>query len=418
MKVLFILALFPLGSHAADYNLEALYKHALDNHPQGKIYKSEFNELSHSLKKVKSTYYPEVSAVVGGEIRNGGSETEINDERLIAEMRLKYNLFKFGKTKDQLDAMESLVNKKESDYNWWRFQLAALLKQRFYQAVATKKKIAIYKSELSENLNLLKMTQKRHKSGLVGKSDVLEVQERQTLIQVQIIDQEEELDHLFDEIRKLSYIGHADTINIDRPLPHFHVELKLESLISKAESFNKEVRDSLLVESSYRHKLNQIEKNRMPEVNLMGRYGRMRIDEQYTNDSTEGLLGVYVEMPLFDGGNRKSTQEIYIERLKQKVLKSKLVKNSTAVEVTHKFEISYRTHRKVDLLEKAFRQSKRYFNNVVSEYRRGVKNSLDLVSAREHLISIKMDLVNTKESYITNILEIEKLIGEKIQERL
>lgn len=418
MKYLILTLLMSPSLFAASFNLEEVYEHALKHHPKAKIFKSELKELNLGLGKVKSLYYPEVNAIVGGEIQNGGSESELNNERLVAELRVKYNIYRFGQTKNESQAFKYLIEKKQDDFNWWLFYLRSQLEKSFYEAVTIKKQMAILKDEISQNNKLLAMTAKRRKSGLVGESDVLEVKQRKTLLEVRIVELEESLDHFLDEIRQVAYLDHKTQVLLDRPLPHFHIELDLNDLVAKTKSFNKKIKDSIFLQKSIEQEQEKVKKQRLPEVNFMGRYGNMRIDENYTTSSTEGLFGVYVDIPIFDGGNRKSTHEIYVEKYKQKVLALKLQKNQFAVEVTHKYEIFNRTHVKLKLLEKSYQQGVRYFKNVVSEYNRGIKSSLDLVSAREHLLEINLNLIKTKGLYLSNIFEIEQLIGQKIQEKI
>ena len=155
-------------------------------------------------------------------------------------------------------------------------------------------------------------------------------------------------------------------------------------------------------------------KNKLPEVNLVGRFGKMRIDEQYSTNSTEGLLGLYIEMPLFDGGQKKSIQQIYNEKYQQKVLESKLLKNNNTIEISHKHELLNKTHERLDLLEKGYDRGLVYFKNVLDEYDRGIKNSIDLVSARERLVKINMDRIDSKKDYLMTVLELEELTGKQL----
>ena len=161
-------------------------------------------------------------------------------------------------------------------------------------------------------------------------------------------------------------------------------------------------------------------KNYLPEVNLSGRYGRMRIDEQYVNSTNqnEGLIGVYVNIPLFSGGSKRSTRQIYEEKYQQRLQEAKLHENNESIELTHKFELLEKVHRKVDLLEDSLKRGQSYFKNVMSEYKRGVKNSLDLVSSRDRLVNLNMNLIEAKTKYIITLLNIEELTGEKLKEKL
>ena len=149
---------------------------------------------------------------------------------------------------------------------------------------------------------------------------------------------------------------------------------------------------------------------RLPSLKLTGRFGNMRIDETYTsNQSSEGLIGIYFEMPLFDGGKKSANQQLTktkFQKSKQALIKTK---HHLEIDLAHKFEKFQNIHKLLDLSEKNVSHAKKYFSNVLEEYKRGVKNSLDLVSARDRLYQFQIDVINYKKQYQIAKLDIEKL---------
>ena len=414
MKVIIFIMIISINLKAKEFDLSRLHNHAINNSPKGKILNSEVKEIEYGLKRIKSDYLPKLSAIVGGEKRQGASRDPINTERFVAEMRLKYNLFKFGQTNDSLEALEKVYNQKKNSFEWWKINILRKLKVHYFTAISFKSKIDFLKKELSYNLVLSRKVGKRKKSGLIGNSDSLDIELRRSDILTQINFFEEKLNHSLDKLKKLSYLNYKDKILLPIDLPHTHFNLDLEELITESEKKNKELRNSSLAEKEYLSKLNMKNKNKLPEVNLVGRFGKMRIDEQYSTNSTEGLLGLYIEMPLFDGGQKKSIQQIYNEKYQQKVLESKLLKNNNTIEISHKHELLNKTHERLDLLEKGYDRGLVYFKNVLDEYDRGIKNSIDLVSARERLVKINMDRIDSKKDYLMTVLELEELTGKQL----
>jgi outer membrane protein len=416
MKNLFILLALIISSNSSSkiFNLEDLYKHGLEHNPDGKILSSQAEEIAFGLKKVKSEFFPEVYAVVGGEARRAGSDETLKTNRFIAEMRLKYNLFKFGQTQNGLKAFEGLHQIKEQKYQLWKQDVIREVKSLFYEATTINEKLKFLKKELLYNEKMKQKVIKRKKRGLIGKSDILDIDLRKLNIETQILELVEKLDHKLDDIRKVSFIDHEDEVNLDTEIPHSHYNLNLKNILEKSRLNNRSISLSALEEKSQQYAKSKIDKNRFPEVNLMGRFGRMRIDEQYSNNSTEGLVGIYVEIPFFDGGKKKSTQRIYEEKYRQRKLKAQVIRNDVSIEVTHKYELLNNIHKQLDLGEMGHQRGIKYFSSVLDEYNRGIKNSLDLVSARDRLVNLKLKLIESKKEYIITVLKLEKLIGEKL----
>jgi len=415
--VVFIYLFFNLSCWSSSYGLNDLYKKALEGNPQNKIFESELKEIEYGLMKLNAEYYPKLDAIVGGEKRHAINDSSIDTNRFVAELRLKYNLFKFGQSKDEIDILKKIKMKKEREYSWWKENIKRNLKGSYYAALSINKKIHFLKGELGFNKELISKVKLKIKSGLIGKSDLLDIDLRRNELNGQMMVLEEKLDHHLDEIRKDAFLEHDAYVNFSGDFPHDHYSLELEKILDKVKNQNVELRALILDSEGQELKVEQMAKKRWPEVNLMGRYGRMRIDEQYSNlSNNEGLIGIYVEIPLFDGGKRDNTRKIYHERYQQKKLESEKLKKDLTIEATHKYELLLNIHNQLDLLEDSLKRGKVYFDQVLDEYKRGIKNSLDLVSARDRIVNQNLNWIELKYKYIASILEIEKLMGTDIKE--
>jgi|GEM_PF-4538062 len=416
MKIISIMLIFLLcqRSQSKSYTLGELYKNGLDKNPEGRILESQAKEIYYGIKAMNGEYFPEVYAVVGGERRQSSRDSTINTNRFVAEMRLKYNLFKFGQSKNSIKALEELHKVKLHKYSLWKQDIIRETKSLYYDALTINKKLNYLKKELLYNRKMKLRTKKRISKGLTGKSDILDIDLRKLSMEVQILELSEQLDHKLDEVRKVSFIDHKDGVELNASLPHTHYNLDLKSLLKKSRLNNRNINLSELEEKVTEYEQSKVSSNRLPEVNLMGRFGRMRIDEQYSTGTTEGLVGVYVNIPLFDGGKKKSTQEIYKEKYKQRKLKLDSVKNDVSIEVTHKYELLDNIHRQLDLVEMSHKRGAKYYTIVLDEYNRGIKNSLDLVSARDRLVNLKLKMFESQKNYLITALTLEKLIGEQL----
>lgn len=401
------------GSLAKVYKFDDLLELARKNNISKEMAKANVLSIDAQIKEANSDFYPRVSAVIGGEKVDSQSEPEISQNNFLAELRLKYNLYRFGATANKIDALKSLKKHSVKVSEYSEVVLNRELKKQYYSALYYKKVLGIIKEELKFNKSLRSQIKRRFDQGLVGRADVLEISMRDATLEDKKLQFQEMFQHTKDNIRKLTLIDHDTVIELNDELKHEHFEVNVQDLIKAAEKSNLEISKSLSKVNSLNFELAEAKSQTLPEVYLGGRYGKMRFDEKYTEDSIEGLVGIYIDIPLFDGGARTAKVASRKAKLVQEKLNLSRMNKSIGIDVLHHHEKMENIHRQVDLAEENVERGKKYFKNVMSEYKRGVKNSLDLVSARDRLMNFKKDLNLAKKEFLLAKLNLEEVSGVK-----
>lgn len=372
--------------------------------------KQEVLEVELKIKKERADLYPHINAVIGQEKLLAPDERQTETSKTIAEVRVDYELYQFGVTQKRIKALEETKKIKERSLAFIKDQLSRDLKRLYYSTLAIKKNLDLIEEEIKYNTKLKSQVSLKNKQGLVGAADKLEMDMREATLINTRIKLTEEYQHSLDRIRKISYISHDQEINLSGEIPHNHFDMNIEKLIYSAKSNNIDLLNIKTKMLALQSELDASFYERLPSLKLTSRFGNMRIDETYTgNQSSEGLIGIYFEMPLFDGGKRSANQQLTktkLQKSKQAMIKTK---HHLEIDLAHKFEKFQNIHKLLDLSEKNVSHAKKYFNNVLGEYKRGVKNSLDLVSARDRLYQFQIDVINYKKQYQISKLDIEKL---------
>ncbi|MAZ46933.1 MAG: hypothetical protein CME65_00125 [Halobacteriovoraceae bacterium] len=412
MRIFFILILSIQYTLAKDYDFKSLYKVAQERNPIIQDKELELKEIDSEIKSIKSDYYPKLHAIIGSEKRIAPDEASVESNKAVGELRVDYNLYQFGATKKKLDALKEEQKQKKRLINFTQEELKRSLMALYFEVLSHKKHKELILEELKYNQKLKKQVQSKREQGLVGRADVLEIEMREATLKNTLLKVTEEYQHGLDKLRKLTFVSHNQEINILGSLPHVHFSTSLSDLLESALKRNNELLNINSKTLALEYETDSSFSKRLPSLKLMGRYGRMRIDETYTsNDSQEGLVGLYLEIPLFDGGKRFSKQAINQARLERSKLKLKSTKHNLEIDLTHRFEKFQNIHKLLDLSETNLKKAKIYFNNVLSEYKRGVKNSLDLVSARDRLYQFQLNVINYNKDYQDSKLELERLSG-------
>ena len=415
MKIIFNLSLIMTSIWSSQtlakvYSFDELLKLAKKNSIQIEIEKTKILELRAKLKELKADYYPKLSAVIGSERREARSEPEINETNLVGEVRLEYNLFKFGANSQKAKALVTLIDQHTKNFDYHTLKLRRELKEIFYELSYFIKYKRLLNDELEYNQKLYKQVSFKKRQGLVGAADTLEFKMRKANLTGLVLSSDAKIQKLSDEIKKLTLLEEID-FSIREDLPHEHFSVKLSDLKKSAKLKNNKLLRRQSKVSSALHALDGSRADRLPSLDLQGRYGKMRIDEQYANDSLEGVVGVFLTIPLFDGGANSSKVDLKKAQYARERLKLNRLQKELNLDVESRLLNMQNIHKNVDLAQESVENSEAYFKIVYSEYSRGIKNSLDLVSARNQILDFKTNFLKYKRDYLIAKLKLEEAAG-------
>ena len=147
----------------------------------------------------------------------------------------------------------------------------------------------------------------------------------------------------------------------------------------------------------------------MPTLDLTYAFGRITPSEESPIKFNESKFGVALTIPLFSGF------ETYYKTKSsnQQVLAAEKLKSQALIDVNTDFKILKNKINEIASLisinEKKLINTQKYFELTLGEYRRGIKNSSDLVGATDRLFATKK-----KKFELHKELEILKVKLENI----
>jgi outer membrane protein TolC len=409
--IIAFLTFFEIVLVAREYSLEELIQISNQKSVSKEIEKTKILEIDAELGKQKADYYPKIKAVVGAEKRESTSEPGINDDHFMAEIRVDYNIFNFGNTGKKINALKSMKAEQVRFANYSNRGNEIDLKKEFYKGLYYKEALETLKKEIEFNQTLKKQVTYKEKQGLVGNADILEIEMREATLKSKVIEYTEHLRQVHDNIKKMTFLSYKEKVLLKGKLQHKPIDVKLQDLLEASRNFNRDLKLSEARMKSLEFELASAKTKGLPKINLRGQYGKLSLDEQNTNDSFEGMFGVYIDIPLFDGGVYRSDLRLQRSRL----TRSKLILDKTRLDleinVTHEYVKMLNIHKQVGLGKINVKNSEVYFKNVLTEYKNGVKNSMDLVSARDRLMNFKNELVKAKMNFLVAQANLERVSG-------
>lgn len=349
----------------------------------------------------KSGYYPTLNAVAGFG-QNKTEDLSATQKGYFGYAEGKLNLFRGFKD-------QSVSNQKEIDLKISQLELELKkrgLKVELTEVVSEMILLHQFQLILAEEYKTTQtqkqMAAKKVAAGLTGPVDNLEFDLRENEIQIE--QKQIEQQHLEAHQKFIKLFGEEilDDLIAKTNFSSF------EKLNQNPSQFNVEnsldFKKALLNEQRAEFEKNEIKSDYMPTLDFTYSFGRLSPSEDTPIRFNESKYAVQLTIPLFSGFetynksksaflNVSSAEKIKFQERNSiasefNILKTKINELSSLYSINEKKIIS----------------SQKYFDLTLAEYKRGVKNSPDLVSATERLFSSKKKKYEIlKELEISNI---------------
>lgn len=333
-----------------------------------------------------SEYYPTLNAV-GGLGQNKTDDLTSTQKGYFGYVEGKLNLFRGFKD-------QSVLGQKEIDLKLSVIQLEAKRRELRLQlteiasSMILQHKLQTILDEEYKTTQLQKqMAAKKVAAGLTGPVDNLEMDLRENEIQIeqrQIEQQHQETHQKFIKI-----IGEEVTDDVLEKLDFSSVEIlaKIAKPFKVENSIEYQKAELMQIHSELEGK--EIKSDFLPSLDFKYELGRLTPSEESSLKFNESKYSIQLTIPLFSGF------ETY-HKFKSSLLKIQSSEKLTIQkknDITSEFNILKTKILELGTLfqlnEKRLENSKKYFDLTLAEYKRGIKNSPDLVSATERMFSAK-----------------------------
>lgn len=408
MKPSFFISLIifsALASHALE-GLDGFSESLFQRNPEIKFLEMNVESKEALSRSSISGYYPTLNAI-GGWGQYKTDDLPSAQKGYLGYLEGRWNLFRgfkdqsiLGQTKIdfQLSSLELEIKKRAL-----RLQLTEIASR----TILLHKLQSILEEEFKITQIQKQMAAKKVGAGLTGSVDKLEFELRESELQIiqKQIDQQHHEAHqdffkLFGEgvsdamLEKLEFsklenlVQTPDQLKIENALEYKKIEL----IHSRSELEKKEIKSEFL-----------------PALDFTYSFGRLTPMADSSLKFNESKYAIQLTIPLFSGfethykTKSASLASQSLEKLKRQrrndiAAEFNILKTKT-IEMNSLYQIN----------EKKLLNSQKYFDLTLSEYKRGIKNSPDLVSATERLFSSKK-----KKYEILNDLEILKVKIENL----
>ncbi len=339
---------------------------------------------------------------------------KFSDELISGDIVLTMPLYTGGRLVNEIKAAELIAKSKKQQLYHSRAELIFNVQSVFYSILGQREVIeSLIFSEktLREHCNITERLVKAQKSANV---DLLRTEVRLADIQQKLIYERNILNISTSVLVNLLGVDETSVpVSIDGELELCERPVALEQGFALAIS-NRQDYQSLKSQIEAQQKNLEIAKaKRLPEVSLQASYGN-RWDVDSTGNNEVGEIGIYAELPLFDGGRidagiRQNRNRLYAQ--KETLRKLELQIRLEIKTATSNIESDFA---RIEVNRKAVEQAKESLRIEREKYELGKGAIVDVLDAQSSLLNCQMNHNKSIADYNTSIAQFYFVIGDEL----
>ena len=406
LKSFFIFILLNAASANALIGVENLENKLFEQNSELSSLQKQVETKEALYSSSKSSFLPSINAVVGWQSNKTDSNVQA-EKGTVGYVEAKYNLFNgfkdyfsVGKKNAELAVSKIELLHKQREV---KIELTTIISEMLYLHKLQDVLADEYKTIQSQR----KMAQKKVSAGLTGPVDNLEFDLRENEIQIETnqINQLHEETHqrlvkLFgrevpdNELNNIKFQSYADLTTLNKVFDHKEnlTYKQIEQNLEKAKGEKAQERSEFL-----------------PKLDLTASFGRLTPSENTPVQYNENKYGVTLTIPLFSGLDtyyKVKSSSLNISATEKLLNQKKLDVESEFLVIKNKIDELGKLFK---INEQKIENSQKYFDLTLGEYKRGIKNSPDLVGATERLFTSRKKQVEILKELEVLKIQIETL---------
>lgn len=294
--------------------------------------------------------------------------------------------------------------------NQRQIEIAKDVAEAYLAATVAQARIETIRSLFEEAEKLQRSADRRVKSGISTNTDLLEFEiYKKKLNQEEISARVSSLQAKNTIARVLGFDRAGDSFKVSATIPHTHWNespISISEVTSWTEDLRKAATDFAYAESF------RAASWWRPRVDLYSRYGMEPLSlrsgsADLTPLETEFAYGIRLTIPIYDGlsGYRDaSAQNVLAEADRLLARGNQLEQNANSQNLILELEQNDTLlHSAIEVVE----LTKTYLKQTLNEYGRGVKNSVDALSALQRLKDAQYEVLDLEQRYATSRAQLE-----------
>ena len=389
--------------------LEDLSREAAANNLEISQASSRLKGAQFSRKSAFGSFLPELS-LEGGPLR-----TKFDEERhsgTAAYGKAEWNLYRGG-----IDSAKRSNAELEEEYSERQLEItkARVLREvaaAYYELLFLYESLALNEKALSLNAEQAKLARVKRASGYTSEADVIEFELREATLRSDLKQLLQERDERSLELSIL--LGRKSNLSLIAVKGHLVRESrtpKEDAVLKSLATNNPAVQEASLALQQRQNDSTMARAGFLPSLNLEAKYGRLANEEKVFRKDNSYSFYLTFKLPLFSGLSTYNDYQSSLSAIAESDIQLQRNQVAASASVSKLFSRLKSVRERLDLEEKTLARSEEYYKITVGEYRRGVKNSPDMVGATERLFDARLRNLRYRKEFYLSKLELEALAG-------
>lgn len=375
-------------------------------------------EARAKISTARSTYFPRIGLAVGYDhkISPAGSEST-NLSYIYGE----WNLFNGFRDYYESQAASYEVDKLQSELEFEKFKVALKVESLFHLYLFKKTQIKLKERFIALNNSHLKFVGRTRRAGLSSNTDLMAFELKGPVLESELSVLRQEMGDALINLKALvgEEISGVEPIG---ELQHQHLKGTLMDYLSKIKEKSTHVKLALGDLNVAEAQTRKWRSGWLPRIDFETQTGYLHLDD--IEDKSTGTLdkgrthAKFMVVAKFDLFNGFATRSEYQEGVARRT-KAELALKQAVLESITTMESRYRRlktiEQRVDIEDVNKTRSEKFYSEMLQEYKRGIKNSLDLSDASENLANTLVRREEFKYDFIVQRLELEEALGTTVE---
>jgi outer membrane protein len=341
---------------------------------------------------------------------------DLNGEQAFAGITGKQLLFDGGRTYYSAKAAKTGLEVQRQEVLRTEDQMIFDVTQAFYRLIEAKENLKVAEDALKERKDFAAVTEGFFKAGKATKLDFFRAKAqvsdaRQAKIEA------ENARRLAREIltRTIGLSGQIEVNIQGRRCPEYARSPDVETLWEKAVRNNPEIKRLNLETEQTKTLVKVARGDYYPEVNLQGDLGARHQDTAGTRG--EWLAGVFVKIPLFEGGLRRAQVAAADSRHIQSLERKRDRLNNLKIDLTKAWQDLENARNGIIHTRQTVAADKEAYASAQSLYRNGKAIGLDALQAEVDLTASRFDLVRYATAFEIAKARVRQIVAAPVVEQ-
>ncbi len=383
VQLLLVALTLPLISKAEDSIFE--------NNLEIQNNKTKIESAQYDFKINRSFFLPELSinTGIGSDYKKNNNET---DKGPYLFLESKINLYRGGRDQN----LEKIIQTTKFKLNIENEKILRFTKIKAFKIISEVQSIEndniFLNDEIKENEIQMKMAKKKADAGLTTSADLLDFQiKTETLTNeisnnnFKISDLEKELFLLFGNKLTLEQI--KNELMLTRITTNAIIDIQtLPEFMILTSEFNNSKLETTNARSEY-----------YPSIDLEGKFGSITPAKKFLGNKTEYQIALNLIIPIFSGGSTaaKFSKAILESSQKERELRQLEIELKKDIEQEKKKQELYISL--ISSLDLSLEKASKYKKLTIFEYKKGIKNSSDVINASDRKLEINRKINELKK---------------------